>query len=154
MRYITVLFAILYLSGCTNVSYNQPSNSLDINISSNLKADITVGDNISGNGTETVILWFFRLPGKRFKAEGNISAYSTSSPSTTKIPIISSLFNSINVFNIIENAKGQAIHDALTLSNADLIINPKFTITEDDFFLFKTVKCEVTGKKGTIKSIK
>ena len=23
-----------------------------------------------------------------------------------------------------------------------------------DFFLFKTVKCQVTGKKGTIKSIK
>ena len=32
--------------------------------------------------------------------------------------------------------------------------NPKFIITEDDFFLFKTVKCQVTGKKGTIKSIK
>ena len=154
MKYIAILFTTLFLTSCTNVSYNQPFNSLDINITSDFKADITVGDNITGKGTETVILWFFRLPGKRFKAEGNISAYSTSSPSTTKVPIVSSLFNSINVFNVIENAKGQAIHDALTLSNADLIINPKFTITEDDFFIFKTVKCEVTGKKGTIKSIK
>jgi len=154
MRYILIFLGVLYFNSCTNVSYNQPSNSFDINVTSNLKADISVGDNISGKGTETVILWFFRLPGKRFKAEGNISAYSSSSPSNTKIPIVSSIFNSINVFNVIENAKGQAIHDAITLANADLIINPKFTITEDDFFLFKTVKCEVTGKKGTIKSIK
>jgi len=154
MKYIAIILTTLFLTSCTNVSYNQHLNSLDINVTSNLKADINVGDNISGKGTETVILWFFRLPGKRYKAEGSISAYSTSSPSTTKLPIVSSLLNSINVFNVIENAKGQAIHDALTLSNADLIINPKFTITEDDFFIFKTVKCEVTGKKGTIKSIK
>ncbi len=153
MRYIVIVI-ILFLTGCTNVSYNQPNNNLEINITSNLSADITVGDNITGNGTETVILWFFRLPGKRFKAEGNVSTLSTSSPANTKIPIISSLLNSINVFNVIENAKGHAIHDALTLSNADGIINPQFTITEDDFFIFKTVKCTVKGKKGTIKSIK
>ena len=153
MRYIVIVI-ILFLTGCTNVSYNQPNNNLEINITSNLSADITVGDNITGNGTETVILWFFRLPGKRFKAEGNVSTLSTSSPANTKIPVISSLLNSINVFNVIENAKGQAIHDALTLSNADVIINPQFTITEDDFFIFKTVKCTVKGKKGTIKSIK
>tara|TARA_Y100000590_G_C15528926_1_gene942373 strand:- start:201 stop:665 length:465 start_codon:yes stop_codon:yes gene_type:complete len=154
MKYILILFSILYFNSCTNVSYNQPTNSFDIKVTSNLKADINVGDDITGKGTETIILWFFRLPGKRFKAEGNIAAYSSSSPSTTKIPIVSSIFNSINVFNVIENAKGQAIHDAITLANADLIINPKFTITEDDFFIFKTVKCEVKGKKGTIKSIK
>ena len=32
-------------------------------------------------------------------------------------------------------------------------INPKFTITETDYFIFKTVKCEVTGLKGTINKV-
>ena len=71
-----------------------------------------------------------------------------------KIPILSNTLNSLNPFNVVEHAKGQAIHDAITSSNADVIINPKFIITEQDFFLYKTVKCEVSGKKGTIKTIK
>ena len=54
---------------------------------------------------------------------------------------------------IVENAKGEAIHDAITTSKADIIINPKFTITETDYFIFKTVKCEVTGLKGTINKV-
>ena len=153
MKYICIIITLL-ITSCTNVSYNQLEGNVDVKITANLNADITVGDKITGTGSETIILWFFRLPGKRFKAEGDVIAYSSESPAEINIPILSSFFNAINVFNVVENAKGQAIHDALTLSNADLIINPKFTITEDDFFIFKTVKCEVTGKKGTIKSIK
>ena len=146
MKYL-ILLTTLFFTSCTHVSYNQPTNNLEINVTSNLNADISVGDEISGQGSETVILWIFRLPGKRFRAEGNIATYSGSSPSRVKFPVLSTVLSTFNVFNIVENAKGQALHDALTLSNADLIINPKFTITEDDFFVFKTVKCEVTGKK-------
>ena len=153
MKYILLIFTLIATS-CTNVSYNQLEGNVDVKITANLKADISVGDKITGTGNETVILWFFRLPGKRFKAEGDVVAYSSQSPSEINIPILSSLFNAVNVFNVVENAKGQAIHDAITLSNADLIVNPKFTITENDFFIFKSVKCEVTGKKGTIKTIK
>ena len=153
MKYILIVIT-LYFTSCTNVSYNQLSGNVEVNITANLDADITVGDKITGSGSETIILWLFRLPGTRFKAEGDVVAFSSSKPSNIKVPVLSSIFSVINVFNVIENVKGEAIHDAITLSNADLIVNPKFIITEDDFFLFKTVKCEVTGKKGTIKSIK
>ena len=147
MRYILII-TTLYFTSCTNVSYNQLSGNVDVNISAELNADITVGDKISGNASETIILWLFRLPGTRFKAQGDVVAFSSSKPSDVKVPILSSIFSFINIFNVIENVKGEAIHDAITLSNADLIVNPKFIITEDDFFFFKTVKCEVTGKKG------
>ncbi|MDC1050756.1 hypothetical protein OAQ87_00995 [Candidatus Marinimicrobia bacterium] len=153
MLYIYVCLALLATS-CTNVSYNQLDGNIEVSISANLEATITVGDKISGKGTETVILGFLRVPGKRFIADGDVVAYSSSSPAPVTIPIISSIFNTINGFNVIQNAKGQAIHDAITLSNADMIVNPKFTITENDFFLFKTVTCEVSGKKGTVKTIK
>ena len=153
MKYICIIITLL-ITSCTNVSYNQLEGNVDLKITANLNADITVGDKITGTGSETVILWFFRLPGKKFKAEGDVVAYSSESPAEINIPILSSFFNAINVFNVVENAKGQAIHDAITLSNADLIVNPKFTITENDFFIFKSITCEVTGKKGTIKSIK
>ena len=127
MIFIYILL-VLFSFSCTNVSYNQLNGTVDVNITSNLNADITVGDKISGTGSETIILWLFRLPGKKFKAEGDVVAFSSSSPSTTKIPILSSIFNTFNTFSAIENAKGQAIYDAIELSNADLIINPKFNI--------------------------
>ena len=80
MIFIYILLTLFSFS-CTNVSYNQLNGTVDVNITSNLNADITVGDKISGTGTETIILWFFRLPGKKFKAEGNVVAFSSSSPS-------------------------------------------------------------------------
>ena len=35
----------------------------------------------------------------------------------------------------------------------DLTKDILFTITENDYFLFKTVKCEVTGLKGTVNKV-
>ena len=89
------LILVLFTTSCTNVSYNQLDGNVDINITANLNAEITVGDKISGTGSETVILWLFRLPGKRFKAEGGVVAYSSESPAGINIPILSSLFNTI-----------------------------------------------------------
>ena len=77
---------------------------------------------------------------------------SYSNPSTYKIPLLSS-FSFLDPTTIIENAKGEAVYDAINSSKADIIINPKFLITENDFFFYKTIKCEVTGLKGTIKKV-
>ena len=144
----------LILFSCTNVSYNQLAGDIDIKVSADLDANITVGDKISGKGSETLILFIFRLPGTRYRAEGSGTTMSSTSPAQLKLPLYSSFLGFMNPFNIVEHAKGEAIHDAITSSNADLILNPKFTITEQDYFFYKSIKCEVTGRKGTIKSIK
>ena len=154
MNRIIFILSTLLLFSCTNVSYNQLAGDIDVNVTADLEANITVGDKISGSGSETVILFLFRLPGTRYKAEGSTMAMSSSSPSKFKVPFFSSAFGFMNPLNVTQHAKGEAVHDAITSSNADLIINPKFIITEQDYFLYKSVKCEVTGRKGTIKSIK
>ena len=149
-----ILFIItLILFSCTNVSYNQLSGDIEIDVTANLEADITVGEKITGTGTETTVLFIFRLPGTRYRAEGYTSMTSNS-PASFNTPIFSSFFSSLNPFTVIEHAKGEAVHDAIESSNADLIINPQFKITENDYLFYRTVKCEVTGKKGTIKKIK
>ena len=61
MKKITLTLFIL-LFGCTNVSYNQLSGNIDVNVTADLEANITVGDNISGVGSETTILFLFKLP--------------------------------------------------------------------------------------------
>ena len=154
MNRIIFILASFTLFSCTNVSYNQLSGDIDVNVTADLEANITVGDKISGSGSETVILFFFRLPGTRYRAEGSTTAMNNGSPSKFKVPFFSTVLNFMNPFSVTQHAKGEAVHDAITKANADLIINPKFMITEQDYFFYKSVKCEVTGRKGTIKSIK
>ena len=151
MKKIFFLLFILLITSCSNVSYNQITGDIDVSVKAELDATITVGENISGTGSETVLFFFFRWPGTRYRAEGNTVALSSSSPSSF---FVSGITESLNPFNIVQHAKGQAIYDAVSSSNADLIINPKFTVTIQDFLVYKTVKCDVTGKKGTIKTIK
>ena len=153
-RHLSYISMLLIAFSCSNVSYNQLAGHIDVSVKAELEANITVGDNISGSGSETIVFFIFRWPGTKYRAEGSTTALSTSSPSTFKIPVLSNTLNGLNPFNVIEHAKGQAIYNAITSANADVIINPKFIITEQDFFFYKTVKCEVTGKKGTIKTIK
>ena len=154
MTRILYFSCLLLLFSCSKLSYNQVYSDINVNITADLNASITVGDNISGVGNETLVLFFFRWPGTRYRTEGGATTLNSNFPATMSIPVYSTLLSWMNPFNIIEHAKGQAIHNAITTSNADILINPKFTITEQDFFFYKTVKCEVSGKKGTIKSIK
>ena len=142
-----ILMMLLLLAGCTFKNTDHLSSNININVESNLEADINVGEKISGVGHETVIIGIFRVPGTKYSAHGVTSDATLSSKNIGFKPF-SYLFNSI------EFAKGEAVHDAITSSNADLIISPQFIITEEDFFLYKTIKCEVTGWKGTIKTIK
>ena len=151
MKKIIYLLFALVITGCSNVNYNQLTGNIDVTVKAELDATITVGENISGTGSETVLFFVFRWPGTRYRAEGNTVALNSSSPSSF---LVSGITESLNPFNIVEHAKGQAVYDAISTSNADVLINPKFTITIQDFLIYKTVRCEVTGKKGTIKTIK
>ena len=143
MNYI-ILVLLLFLSSCTNTSFNQLTSDVNVKVEANLNASIKVGEKITGSGSESSFLWFFRVPGIKYRASGNTSSLTNSNPAS---------YSFMNFFNIVENAKGEAIHDAITTSKADLIINPKFTIIENDYLLFKTVKCEVSGLKGTINKV-
>ena len=144
MRYYILTILIVLLNSCTNTSFNQLSSDIDINVEANLKATVKVGEKINGTGSESSFLWIFRVPGVKYRSSGANTSMTSSYPGW---------WNIFSMFSIVENAKGEAIHDAITTSKADIIINPKFTITETDYLIFKTVKCEVTGLKGTINKV-
>jgi len=144
LKYYIIIILTFLLNSCTNTSFNQLSSDININIEANLNANIKVGEKISGTGSESSFLWIFRVPGIKYRSSGASTSMTSSYPAGNKI---------LSMFSIVENAKGEAIHDAITTSKADIIINPKFTITENDYFIFRTVKCEVTGLKGTINKV-
>ena len=151
IKYITLL-TIIFLSSCTNLSHSQLAGDVTVNVQANLNAQVTVGEQINGEGSETLLFWFLRFPGTRYRASGSTTSMTSNNPAVQSVPIISS-FNMFNPLNIVENAKGEALYDAMSTTNADIIINPKYEIIETDYFFYKTVKCKVTGLKGTIKKV-
>jgi len=144
LKYYIIILLTIFLNSCTNTSFNQLSSDIDVNVQANLNANVKVGEKISGTGSESSFLWIFRVPGVKYRSSGASTSMTSSFPAGNNI---------LSMFSLVENAKGEAIHDAITTSKADIIINPKFTITETDYLIFKTVKCEVTGLKGTINKV-
>ena len=146
-RTLLICSLILLTTGCTFKSSDQLSGNIDLKIESTLEADIKVGEKISGVGYETVVLGIFRIPNTKYTMHGVTSNATSASENFSYKPLSYML-------NFVEFAKGKAVYDAITSTGSDLIINPQFTITEEDFILYKSIKCEVTGWKGTIKTIK
>ena len=61
-RHLFYILVLLMGFSCSNVSYNQLAGHIDISVKAELEANITVGDNISGTGSETVVFFIFRWP--------------------------------------------------------------------------------------------
>jgi hypothetical protein len=54
----------------------------------------------------------------------------------------------------ISTTKAAAAYKAVKSSGADLIVAPRYEVTVEDYFIFKTVGVKVTGNKGSISSIR
>lgn len=54
----------------------------------------------------------------------------------------------------VASAKSAAAYKAVKASGADVIVAPRYEVNVQDYFVFKTVNVSVTGKKGSVTSIR
>lgn len=156
---VPLLLSVVLSSGCIAHNTNTASAPLQVRLTANeLKADVAVGDKISG---QSKITYFLGIPfGSSNKyADGILydgaivtqaGVYNPYSPQAQDL--FSSLF-SLFVGNIQQEAAAQAAYDAITKSGADIIIAPRYVLDVQDFWIVKNVEAQVSGYKGTIKSI-
>ncbi|MGO1298845.1 MAG: hypothetical protein ACTMIA_16340 [Vibrio sp.] len=131
--------ALTVLAGCSSYNASQPSTALQANVESSVKADIQVGQKISGEATVNVLMGVIKwgagdhfVDGVSYGAGGG--ALSFADPTAP--------------------AKSAAAYNAVKASGADLIVAPRYEINTQDYFIFKKVHVKVMGYKGTIKSVK
>lgn len=142
-----LLFSVAALTtGCISHNANTSSAPLQVNLVSNeLKADVVVGEKISG---QAKITYFFGIPfGSTNKYADGVFYDGMIVDKSGWLASVMSLLGSVN------EAKASAAYDAISKSNADVIISPRYTMDIQDFWIFKNVEAQVTGYKGTIKSI-
>ncbi|WP_369601518.1 hypothetical protein AAIA72_00570 [Hahella sp. SMD15-11] len=138
---LSALIATGALTGCS--SLNVSSNSLPIQgaVSTDVKADIEVGQKISGTAKATKIFLFTLMDDKEF-ADG--VSYGGASASSF----------SLGGLGPVEAVKSAAAYNAIQASGADVIVAPRYTIKKEDFGVYGTIEVTVEGYKGTIKSVK
>jgi hypothetical protein len=129
-------------TGCTSLNVSQPIAPVAGVVKTNLKADVAVGERISGESKVNVLFGFIKFGGDSQFADG--VTYGAESGSGM----------SLAAFDPVSSVKSAAAYKAVTNANADLIVAPRYEVNVQDYFIFKKVDVKVTGNKGTINSIR
>lgn len=129
-------------SGCVSYNVSQPTAPLSGEVRTDLKADVKVGEAISGESSTNILFGWLALGGDNKFADG--VTYGAGSGSAMGLPLP----------DPVSNAKAAAAYKAVKSSGSDLIVAPRYEVTVNDYFIFKQVKVKVTGNKGSIQNIR
>ncbi|MDH4566201.1 hypothetical protein E8E95_05870 [Pseudomonas sp. BN414] len=129
------------LTGCTSYNVSQPTSPLNGSVNTDLKADIKVGEQITGQSEVNILFSFLQFGGDSEFADG--VAYG--GDGSGGLPFGPDPISSV---------KSAAAYKAVKESGADLIVAPRYELSVQDYFVFKKVTAKVTGNKGTIQSIR
>ncbi|MEQ5835436.1 hypothetical protein EZI54_21275 [Marinobacter halodurans] len=126
------------LSGCSSMNVSSTPVPLAGTVSTDIKADIDVGEKITGKSHATKIL-FFTVGGDNEYADG--VAYGQGGGSA------------LSVLDAVAPVKAAAAYNAIKSSGADVIVAPRYTVKKQDYLVYGTIDVTVEGYKGTIKSV-
>ncbi|NQD95183.1 hypothetical protein HP532_21250 [Pseudomonas sp. CrR25] len=140
VAYAAAFSALALLTGCASQNVSQPTAPLNGTVATDLKADVKVGESISGQSSVSILFNVFKLGGDSQFADGVTYGGSEGGFALGLDPVAS--------------AKSAAAYKAVTSSGADLIVAPRYEVNVEDYFVYKTVSVKVTGKKGTVTAIR
>jgi hypothetical protein len=131
MNKATILgLSLLVSTGCASTNKSFMSAPVSVAASSNLYANMEVGEKISGQAKATYFLGFLQLSGPNTFADG--VKFHTG-------------FGSGSL-------KAAASFEAMKSSGAEVIVNPQYVVHVKKNLIVKTVTVDVTGYKGLIKN--
>lgn len=138
---LTLILFVALMSGCATKNTSQYINPYAGATKSSLEADVSVGAEISGTSSATIIMGLFSVGADNKFADG--VSYSANSSGS-----------SLPFFDSVGDIKAAATYNAITDANADVLVAPRYVVDVKNYFIFKKVKVEVTGYKGTLNGIK
>lgn len=133
-------------SGCVSYNMSQPSAPLEGVVKSDLKADVKVGETISGESSTNILFNFFAFGGDTQFADGVVYGGGAGGGALGSL--------GLPIPDPISTTKAAAAYKAVKSSGAGLIVAPRYEVNVEDYFIFKKVGVKVTGNKGSISSIR
>lgn len=140
MMIITVVGLAIVSAGCTSFETNRVGEQVKVKMEVQVEPEIEAGNQmVEGNATVSCLFGLFTW-GVGSQALG---------VNYTNNGVSGGLFTSP-----ADIAKNGAAYNACADAKADLLLAPRYNLTVMDYFVFKTIKCEVKGYPGVLKSIK
>jgi hypothetical protein len=142
-KLLLIMAATLLLHGCSTTHLQQPSTSFippRAVESPNLKADITVGQKISGTASSTQVLWFFKFGPNKFADGVNFSAAENRS--------LSSFFG-FSAVDPFASIKAAPAYQATSASKSDIIVAPRYMLEIKNYFIINKTTATVVGYTPT-----
>ena len=130
---------VLTTTGCMSHNVSQPNAPIAGTVTADLKANIDVGGEITGQSTSNILFGVLKISGDSEFADG--VTYGGPAPA-------------FSLPDPISATKAAAAYKAVKSSGSDLIVAPRYAVSVQDYFIFKKVNVTVTGNKGSIKSIR
>lgn len=128
------------MTGCSSLNVSSSPVPLNGSVDTDIKADIEVGEKITGASSATKIL-LFTLSDDNEYADG--MTYGNGGGGG-----LSGLLDPVSA------VKSAAAYNAISASGADVIVAPRYTVKKNDYVVYSTIDVTVEGYKGTIKSVK
>ena len=144
-RIFSAVFALcavaILAAGCSSFETNRDSKSLDIHMPLTVIPNVEAGNTkVEGSAKVSCLFGIFTW-GCEKQAVG--VTYGT--------PMEDSFLKFFVGANDV--ARNGAAYDACSKANADILLTPQYDLTIKDYFVFKTVDCQVKGFPGTIKNV-
>ncbi|AZC36339.1 hypothetical protein ACTJKT_08180 [Pseudomonas sp. 22526] len=133
------LSTLIAASGCTSYNISQPAAPIDSQVKADLKADVAVGEAISGQSSVNILFGVLKFGGDNQFADGVTYGGDTG--------------GGLGMLDPVSAVKSAAAYKAVKASGADLIVAPRYEVSEENYFVFKKVSVTVKGNKGSIRSI-
>ncbi|MFL1549314.1 hypothetical protein K0P33_06175 [Pseudomonas sp. ArH3a] len=140
-KFVALSTLIAAASGCVSYNASQPSSPIDSQVKTSLKADIAVGEAISGASSVNILFGVLKFGGDSQFADG-VSYGGDTGGSLGGLGL-----------DPVSSVKSAAAFKAVKASGADMIVAPRYEVTEENYFIFKKVSVIVKGNKGNIRSI-
>tara|TARA_Y100001970_G_scaffold41940_1_gene52100 strand:+ start:3982 stop:4389 length:408 start_codon:yes stop_codon:yes gene_type:complete len=130
LKVVFSLAVVLLCASCSS-SLRYSGEGASVNVAVNVKdleANVSVGEKITGTAKEAYLFGFFKT--------------SSSGPKLVGAGVGGG------------SVCQAAAYDAVSNSNADVIVNPQYALSKESNLFTSVEECTVTGYKGTIDSIK
>ncbi|MCG2582162.1 hypothetical protein ACQUWM_16665 [Marinobacter sp. DUT-3] len=129
------------MTGCSSLNVSSSPVPLNGSVATDIKADIEVGEKITGQSSATKVLFFTMSDDNEFAdgmeyGNGGGSAFG------------------LGGLDPVSAVKSAAAYNAISASGADVIVAPRYTVKKNDYVVYGTIDVTVEGYKGTIKSVK
>ncbi|MEB0040878.1 MULTISPECIES: hypothetical protein [unclassified Pseudomonas] len=129
-------------SGCVSYNMSQPTAPISGSVTADLKANVKVGEKITGESSTNILFGWLSVGGDTQFADGVTYGGAGAGGSALSLP------------DPISAVKAAAAYKAVKSSGSDLIVAPRYEVNVEDYFIFKKVNVKVTGNKGSIDSIR